>query len=161
MRFESGTAAAGLSGGGSARPAFVARSEVAAYQQMAAEAARSAREAAEAGILEARTQAETAIEEFRARYPERLAFEYRLDGDAADRPFLVEAMWHDGQFTYLRSHAQESPALYELRDGEPALVAYDLTEEGLYIARHVLGDGWLQIGDKRAAWRFTPQEGLR
>ena len=85
------------------------------------------------------------------RYPERLAFEYRLDGDAADRPFLVEAMWHDGQFTYLRSRAQESPALYELRDGEPALVAYDLTEEGLYIARHVLGDGWLQIGDKRAS----------
>ena len=63
-------------------------------------------------------------------------------------------MWHDGQFTYLRSRAQESPALYELRDGEPALVAYDLSEDGLYIARHVLGDGWLQIGDKRAAWRF-------
>ena len=66
-------------------------------------------------------------------------------------------MWHDGQFTYLRSRAQESPALYELRDGEPALVAYDLSEDGLYIARHVLADGWLQIGDKRAAWRFTPQ----
>ena len=132
VRVESGAEAARLSGS-SGRPAFVARSEVAAYQQMAAEAAeaaRSAREAAEAGILEARTQAESAIEEFRAGYPERLAFEYRLDGDAADRPFLVEAMWHDGQFTYLRSHAQESPALYELRDGEPALVAYDLTEDG-------------------------------
>ncbi len=127
----------------------------------AASAARSAREAAEAGILEARTQAETEIEEFRARYPERLAFEYRLDGDAARRPFLVEAMWHDGQFTYVRSRAQESPALYKLRDGEPALVAYDLSEDGLYIARHVLGDGWLQIGDKRAAWRFTPREGFR
>ena len=163
VRVESGAEKTGLSGG-SGRPAFVARSEVAAYQQMAAEAAeaaRSAREAAEAGILEARTQAETEIEEFRAGYPERLAFEYRLDGDAADRPFLVEAMWHDGQFTYLRSHAQESPALYELRDGEPALVAYDLTDDGLYIARHVLADGWLQIGDKRASWRFTPQEALR
>ena len=94
VRFESGAEKAGLSGGGTGRPAFVARSEVAAYQQMAAEAAeaaRSAREAAEAGILEARSQAESAIEEFRARYPERLAFEYRLDGDAADRPFLVEA----------------------------------------------------------------------
>ena len=163
VRVESGAEAARLSGGGG-RPAFVARSEVAAYQQMAAEAAqaaRSAREAAEAGILEARTQAETEIEAFRAGYPERLAFEYRLDGDAARRPFLVEAMWHDGQFTYLRSRAQESPALYELRDGEPALVAYDLSEDGLYVARHVLGDGWLQIGDKRASWRFTPREGLR
>ena len=164
VRFESGAEKTGLSGGGSGRPAFVARSEVAAYQQMAAEAAeaaRSAREATEAGILQARSQAEAAIEEFRAGYPERLAFEYRLDGDAADRPFLVEAMWHDGQFTYLRSHAQESPALYELRDGEPALVAYDLTDDGLYVARHVLADGWLQIGDKRASWRFTPRDGLR
>ena len=164
VRVESGAEKTGLSGGGTGRPAFVARSEVAAYQQMAAEAAeaaRSAREAAAAGILEARTQAESAIEEFRAGYPERLAFEYRLDGDAADRPFLVEAMWHDGRFTYLRSHAQESPALYELRDGAPALVAYDLSEDGLYIARHVLADGWLQIGDKRAAWRFMPRDGLR
>ena len=157
VRFESGAEKTGLSGGGSGRPAFVARSEVAAYQQMAAEAAEAARTARE----EAESRAASAIEEFRAGYPERLAFEYRLDGDAADRPFLVEAMWHDGQFTYVRSLAQESPALYELRDGEPALVAYDLSEDGLYIARHVLGDGWLQIGDKRASWWFTPREGLR
>ena len=157
VRVESGAEAAGLSGGGSGRPAFVARSEVTAYQQMASEAAEAARTARE----EAESRAASEIEAFRVSYPERLAFEYRLDGDASDRPFLVEAMWHDGQFTYLRSHAQESPALYELRDGEPALVAYDLSEDGLYVARHVLGDGWLQIGDKRASWRFTPREGLR
>ena len=65
-------------------------------------------------------------------------------------------MWHDGQFTYLRSSAQESPAIYELKDGKPSLVAYDLTPEGLYIARHVLGDGWLRIGKQRARWRFDP-----
>ena len=157
VRFESGAEKTGLSGGSTGRPAFVARSEVAAYQQMAAEAAEAARTAR----AEAESRAASAIEAFRAGYPARLAFEYRLDGDAADRPFLVEAMWHDGQFTYLRSHAQESPALYELRDGEPALVAYDLTDDGLYVARHVLGDGWLQIGDKRASWRFTPRDGLR
>ena len=157
VRVESGAEKTGLSGGGTGRPAFVARSEVAAYQQMAAEAAEAARTARE----EAESRAASEIEAFRAGYPERLAFEYRLDGDAADRPFLVEAMWHDGQFTYLRSRAQESPALYELRDGKPALVAYDLTDDGLYVARHVLADGWLQIGDKRASWRFTPREGLK
>ena len=164
VRVESGAEETGLSGGGTGQPAFVARSEVAAYQLMAAEAAeaaRSAREAAETGVLEARSEAEAKIEAFRAGYPERLAFEYRLAEDAAERPFLVEAMWHDGEFTYLRSRAQESPALYELLDGEPALVAYDLTEDGLYIARHVLADGWLQIGDERASWRFTPGDGLR
>ncbi len=142
-------------------PGFVARSEVAAYREMAAqavEAAGLAREEAEAGIAEARGWAEAEIEAFRAAYPERLRFEYLLDRKASERPFRVEAMWHDGEFTYLRSRAQESPALYELRDGEPSLVAFDLTEDGLYVARRVLGDGWLQIGSARAGWRFEPRD---
>jgi len=145
-------------------PGFVARSEVAAYREMAAQAAdaaRLAREEAEVGIVEARGWAEAEIEAFRAAYPERLRFEYRLDREAAERPFRVKAMWHDGEFTYLRSRAQESPALYELRDGEPSLVAFDLTEDGLYVARRVLGDGWLRIGDKQVRWRFEPREGSK
>ncbi|MYE27417.1 MAG: hypothetical protein F4X87_09470 [Chloroflexi bacterium] len=146
VRVEAGAEAAGMSRAGA--PAFVARSEVAAYREMAAEAADAARRA--------QAVADAEIEAFRASYPTRLAFEYRLDRDAGRRPFLVEAMWHDGQFTYLRSHAQEAPALYELRDGEPALVAFDLGRDGLYVARHVLDDGWLQIGEKRAGWRFEP-----
>ena len=161
VRVEAGAAAAALSGGSTGGPAFVARSEVEAYRQMAAqavEAAGRAREEAEAGIAEAREQSAAEIEAFRASYPERLRFEYRLDRRASERPFRVEAMWHDGLFTYLRSRAQEAPALYELQDGEPSLVAFDLTEDGLYIARHVLGDGWLQIGDKRLHWRFEPGE---
>ena len=146
VRVEAGAEAAGMSGAG--LPAFVARSEVAAYREMAAEAAEAARRAQAAAAAE--------IEAFRASYPTRLAFEYRLDRDASRRPFLVEAMWHDGQFTYLRSRAQEAPALYELRDGEPSLVAFDLGEDGLYVAHRVLGDGWLQIGDERLRWRFEP-----
>ena len=160
VRVEAGAEAAALSGA----PRFVARSEVAAYRQMAAEAvevAGAAREEAEAGIAEARERATEEVEAFRASYPERLRFEYRLDRDAAERPFRVEAMWHDGKFTYLRSRAQESPALYELRDGEPSLVAFDLTADGLYVAHRVLGDGWLQIGNKQLRWRFEPREDSR
>ena len=163
VRVEPGAEAAGISGGAGG-PAFVARSEITAYREMAAEAvdaARRAREDAESRIAETRAGAQAGIEAFRSSYPGRLAFEYRLDSGASRRPFLVEAMWHDGEFTYLRSRAQESPALYELKDGEPSLVAFDLGEDGLYVARHVLGDGWLQIGDRRARWRFEPQEGLR
>ncbi len=148
IRVESGADAAGMSGAGA--PAFVARSEVAAYREMAAEAVEAARGA--------RAAAEAEIEAFRASYPERLRFEYRLARNADERPFLVEAMWHDGRFTYLRSRAQEAPALYELKDGESALVAFDLTEDGLYVARHVLGDGWLQIGNERLRWRFEPRD---
>ena len=163
VRVEAGAEAAEMAGSAGG-PAFVARSEVAAYRQMAAQAVESAglaREEAEAGIAEAREQAAAEIEAFRASYPERLRFEYRLDRRASERPFRVEAMWHDGLFTYVRSRTQEAPALYELKDGEPSLVAFDLTEDGLYIARHVLGDGWLQIGDKRLHWRFEPEAGSR
>ena len=102
-----------------------------------------------------KAQAEGETEAFRSDYPTRLNFPYRLEDKAIKWPFLVEGMWNDGQFTYLRSNAQETPALYEEKDGKPALVAYDLEEDGLYIARHVLGNGWLQIGKEKAKWRFT------
>ena len=142
-------------------PAFVARDEIEGYRQMArqaTEAARSAQEAAEARVAEAGQQVQSEVDRFRSHYPAQLAFPYTLDKKASGRPFLVEAMWHDGRFTYLRSRAQEAPALYELKDGRPSLVAYDLTPDGLYIARHLLGDGWLQIGEKKARWRFDPKD---
>ena len=141
-------------------PAFIARSEVTAYQvmaQQAQETARSAQAAADTLADEARAAAAAAVEDFRADYPTRLHFVYTLSDRALDPPFNVEAMWHDGQFTYLRSHAQESPALYEAVDGDPSLVAYDLTEDGLFIVRRILDSGWLQIGERRATWRYEPE----
>ena len=150
---------AGRSTAPAGRPAFVARSAVEDYREMAraaGEAARAAREAADLRSSQAESRASQAVNQFKIDYPGRLSFAYQLDKKAYEWPFLVDAMWHDGQFTYLRSRAQESPALYELKDGKPSLVAYDLTPEGLYIARHVLGDGWLRIGKKRARWRFDP-----
>ena len=163
FRVEAGAEAAGMSVGGADAPGFVARSEVSAYREMAteaAEAARRAQEQAEAGIVEARRRAEAELETLRAEYPTRLAFEYRLDRAATRRPFLVEAMWHDGKFTYIRTRRQGSPgAVYELRDGEPAVVPVQLAGGGLYIVHRVMGDGWLQIGDRRAGWRFEPKDG--
>ena len=89
----------------------------------------------------------------------RLKFPYRLEEKAMEWPFLVAGMWHDGRFTYLRFETPRSPpALYELKDGKPSMVAYDLGADGLYIARHLLGEGWLQIGKKKVQWRFTPPE---
>ena len=155
---------AGRSTAPAGRPAFVARSAVEDYREMAraaGEAARAARAAADLRSSQAESRASQAVNQFKIDYPGRLSFAYQLDKKAYEWPFLVDAMWHDGQFTYLRSRAQESPALYELKDGKPSLVAYDLTPEGLYIARHVLGDGWLRIGKKRARWRFDPRPRLR
>ena len=89
---------------------------------------------------------------WRGAYPGRVQFPYRLDARARAEPFLVEALWHDGRFTYLRARAQETPALYELTEGEPALVAYELYDDGLYVADHVLGPGRLVIGDLWTEW---------
>ena len=142
-------------------PAFVARDQVAAYQQMAEQARQTAMAAqteAAQQIDAVRQEAEGEINSFRAVYPTRLKFPYRLADKAMKWPFLVQGMWHDGQFTYLRSNAQESPALYEIKDGKPSLVAYDLTEDGLYVARHLLGNGWLQIGKEKAQWKVEKRE---
>ncbi|MDE2972473.1 MAG: TrbG/VirB9 family P-type conjugative transfer protein [Acidobacteriota bacterium] len=148
---------------GAHQPAFVARSRIQSYQTMANQAraeVRATRATAEEQVTAARDAAAEEIDAFRARYPLRIEFPYTLDRKAREWPFLVEAMWHDGQFTYLRSRAQESPALYERKDGEPSLVPYDLTEGGLYIVRRIVGEGWLQLGKERARWRFTPPDPL-
>ena len=137
-------------------PAFVARSRVAEYQLMAEEsraAVHAAQQEAEAQITAMRQDATAQVEAFRATYPTRLEFPYELDDKAARWPFLVQGMWHDGQFTYLRSTAQETPALYENKDGQPSLIPYDLEADGLFIVRRLVGSGWLQIGRERAGWK--------
>ena len=142
-------------------PAFVSRASVEGYQRaarQAAEQARAASEEAASQVEAARTEASKEIDVFQASYPARLRWPYRLEREAFTSPFLVEAMWTDGRFTYLRSHAQEAPALYELKDGKPSQVAYDLSGDGLYIARHVLGPGLLRIGEKQVRWRVVEEE---
>ena len=142
-------------------PAFVARSRVAEYQLMAEEsraAVYAAQIDAETQIAAMRQSATAQINEFRSSYPTRLEFPYRLDDKAARWPFLVQGMWHDGQFTYIRSTAQETPALYENRDGDPSLIAYDLQQDGLFIVRRLIGSGWLQIGRDRAGWKIDLED---
>ena len=142
-------------------PAFVARSRVAEYQLMAEEsraAVYAAQIDAETQIAAMRQDATAQINEFRSSYPTRLEFPYLLDDKAARWPFLVQGMWHDGQFTYIRSTAQETPALYENRDGDPSLIAYDLQHDGLFIVRRLIGSGWLQIGRDRAGWKIDLED---
>ena len=142
---------------GTGLPAFVARSRVAEYQLMAEQsraAVQAAQLDAEAQIAAMRQDATAQIDQFRSTYPTRLQFPYQLEDKAARWPFLVEGMWHDGQFTYVRSTAQETPALYENRDGQPSLIPYDLQQDGLFIVRRLVGSGWLQIGRERAGWKI-------
>ena len=139
-------------------PAFVARSRVAEYQAMAEQSRQTiaaVQTEAQEQIAAVRQEATAQVDRFRASYPTQLQFPYRLDDRAARWPFLVEGMWHDGQFTYLRSTAQETPALYENKDGRPSLIPYDLEEDGLLIVRRLIGRGWLQIGRERVGWKVN------
>ena len=145
-------------GGGGHIPAFVSRDRVAEYQQMVEQSRQTVvavRTEAEEEIAAVRQEATALVDRFRATYPTQLKFPYELDEKAARWPFLVEGMWHDGQFTYLRSTAQETPALYENKDGQPSLIPYDLEADGLLIVRRLIGRGWLQIGRKRVGWNVN------
>ena len=134
--------------GGLREPVFISRAQVRGFELMA--------EQAQLEIAQVRAEALEELDGFRADYPTRIRFAYRLPAEAEDWPWRIESMWHDGQFTYLRSHAQETPALYEEQDGRPSLVPYDLHDDGFYAIRRLIGEGWFQIGDDRLEWDFTP-----
>ena len=135
---------------GGHEPAFVARDRVRGFEILA--------EQAQLEIAQVRAEAIQDVDAFREDYPTRITMGYELPRRAPDWPWRIEGMWHDGEFTYVRSHAQETPAIYEEKDGEASLVPYDLLPDGLFVVRRLLGDGWFQLGDDRLVWRFTPPE---
>ena len=82
-------------------------------------------------------------------------FPYQLDEAAKAAPFLVEAMWHDGRFTYFRTSAQKRLVLSHTIANVPRMIACTRTDDGLYFVRRVLTrDGWFIVGSEAAAWRI-------
>lgn len=104
---------------------------------------------ARASLKDADRQTDEALAGFRQEYPARLQFPYGTF--KYERPFLVRSIWHDGQFTYVKSDATELPALYEVKDGNPALLNFQV-REGIYIVPKVLERGYLAIGSQRFAF---------
>jgi type IV secretory pathway VirB9-like protein len=93
-------------------------------------------------------QAADEVNRFRSAYATKLQFDYPLDGKAGREPFLVSAIYHDDGFTYIRSAAREKPALYEVKDGKPNLISFQV-ENGVYIAPKIIDSGYLAIGKKK------------
>jgi type IV secretion system protein VirB9 len=109
--------------------------------------------ALESALTETRAAIETvqhrtddAIATFKQQYPAKLQFAYGTP--KYEKPFLVRSIWHDGQFTYIKSDAHELPALYELKDGQPALVNFQV-QSGTYVVPKVLERGYLALGKDR------------
>jgi len=104
---------------------------------------------AQAAIRSAEQQAEEASAQYRRDYPTTLEFAY--GALKYERPFFVRAMWHDSQFTYVKSDARELPALYEVKDGKPTVVNFQV-REGTFVVPKVLERGYLALGEQRFAF---------
>jgi type IV secretory pathway VirB9-like protein len=100
-------------------------------------------------ISAAQAQAATETAKFRSEYQTKLQFDYTLEPKLTREPFLVTAMYHDDGFTYIKSTAPEKPTLYELKDGKPSLINFQLAN-GVYVIPKILDAGYLAIGKKKA-----------
>lgn len=90
---------------------------------------------------------ETKAETYRSQYPGSLHFDFKWDQKKGKELGLQE-IWHDNKFTYLRGQFQETPALYEVKDGKPSLINFDFSD-GLYTVPKELDNGYLAIGKKK------------
>ena len=124
--------------GPKAKPRFFSAAQMEAKESQLAEA-RAAVDAADRRATEASAA-------YREQYPTQLHFVYGSIPNA--RPFSVRAIWHDGQYTYLKSDASELPALYEVLDGKPGLVNFQV-RNGTYVVPKVLDRAYLALGNRR------------
>jgi type IV secretion system protein VirB9 len=107
----------------------------------------------------ARTQLDAGLTAFRASYPLTLQFPYAVSLNR--RPFLVHAMFHDDHATYIQTGATELPALYEVKDGTPSVVTFEV-HHGVYVVPKLLDTGYLALGTKHLTFtRVDAQESHR
>jgi type IV secretion system protein VirB9 len=87
-----------------------------------------------------------AIDEYKSAYPMELKFDYRFK--ANEEPFDIQSIYHDDKFTYIKTNAPEKFSVYEMKDGKPNLITYDL-REGTYIIPKVMDSGYVELGKRR------------
>ena len=52
------------------------------------------------------------------------------------------------KFTYIKTNAPEKFSVYEMKDGKPNLINYDL-RDGTYIIPKIMDSGYVELGKKR------------
>ena len=128
-------------------PVFIPAAEVEAKEAQLKKDADDARRAATAD----HKASADANEKFRAAYPGTLHFDYSWDQKKGSA-LGVQQIWRDDKFTYLRGQFQETPALYELKDGKGSLINFDFAN-GLYTIPKTLVQGYLSIGKQRVDFK--------
>src|ERR1039457_6480534 len=87
-----------------------------------------------------------AVDEYKSAYPTKLKFDYVYKRNEV--PFDIQSIYHDDKFTYIKTNAPEKFSVYEMRDGKPNLINYDL-REGTYIIPKVMDNGYVELGKKK------------
>ena len=87
-----------------------------------------------------------AVDEYKSAYPLALKFDYTFKLNEA--PFDIQSIYHDEKFTYIKTNAPEKFSVYEMRDGKPNLINYDL-RDGTYIIPKVMDNGYVELGKKK------------
>lgn len=134
-------------------PKFVAASVADAYKheaEMAHAEAAVAHAKADAAQKQAAAELDRTKAETEAKYPEKMKLGYIFD-HSKKAPFPVDAIWNDGKFTYIAGHFSEPPAVFETKDGQPALIDCQY-EDGVYVLRKVVDQGTLRVGKKQMAF---------
>ena len=89
---------------------------------------------------------EQAVDAYKSAYPLQLKFDYTYKANEA--PFNIQSIYHDDKFTYIKTNAPEKFSVYEMKDGKPNLINYDL-RDGTYIIPKVMDSGYVELGKKR------------
>jgi type IV secretion system protein VirB9 len=129
-------------------PVFVPAAELDKAKQEAIAA-----KAAQAAELKSE---EAKAETYRSQYPGSLHFDFTWD-EKKGKELGLQQIWHDDKFTYLRGVFQETPALYELKDGKGSLINFDFNA-GLYTVPKELDNGYLTIGKKRVDFHRSQEK---
>src|SRR2546425_10778764 len=119
-------------------PRFVSSREIDNYRQQV--------ELAKEETLRAKETAQRALDGQLGKFLSEIRFSYRFEPDK--KPFHVKAIYHDSKFTYIKGDPEETPTLYEIRDGKLNLVNFEY-KNGLFVAKKVIDRGYLAIGKYR------------
>ncbi|WP_035351402.1 TrbG/VirB9 family P-type conjugative transfer protein [Edaphobacter aggregans] len=87
-----------------------------------------------------------AVDEYKSNYQTQLKFDYHFKANEA--PFDIQSIYHDDKFTYIKTNAPEKFSVYEMKDGKPNLISYQL-QDGTYVIPKVMDSGYLELGKKR------------
>ena len=123
-------------------PRFVAADEAARYKHEA--------EAARIETRQIKEAERGAVERGVRAFVSNVRFDYHFE--AGKKPFNIRAMYHDDHFTYIQARPEETPTLYEIKDGRPNSVNFQYNN-GVYVVDKILDRGYLVIGKQKLGFR--------